>query len=368
MSLNYGGRAVQRDVAARPFLSPLPISPGQTLEGKASSLRSLVMLLGLPLLPLLFSAPSGSWPTLLWRFGAVEAGLYLLCETAPAVAFLTSGLGSANATAVGNPTSFATLLVLLPALRAALAESFGAALLSLLSLAALAFEARRAASHSLRWLDDANSALERDTPVWRALLVFAAFIAIQGFSAQILGLGEKAGASEWALPGTYLLSAVALLLLTLVRRRGLPPVTLLPRKLWLLPLGLAAGLASGGLALGYLHLVHWLGVELPDADLMNQSSPLGLALAVVVAAPLAEETFFRGWLQQAIGVELPGHLKRWALVLAAVTFALVHPAISFVPVCILGLAAGLLYELGGALLPGMLAHAAHNAIALWFGQ
>jgi membrane protease YdiL (CAAX protease family) len=85
----------------------------------------------------------------------------------------------------------------------------------------------------------------------------------------------------------------------------------------------------------------------------------------IFAAPLAEETFFRGWLQVAIGIELPARWRAGAFAIAAFAFAAVHPAPAFPVVFVFGLGAGWLFRRSGALLPGMIAHATHNAMAIF---
>ena len=85
----------------------------------------------------------------------------------------------------------------------------------------------------------------------------------------------------------------------------------------------------------------------------------------VVVAPLAEETFFRGWLQDTLVARQPGSFAPVAL--GALLFALVHPLPSFVPVFALGIFAGLLRRRSGGIAAGCLAHAIHNAAVLLLG-
>jgi membrane protease YdiL (CAAX protease family) len=61
---------------------------------------------------------------------------------------------------------------------------------------------------------------------------------------------------------------------------------------------------------------------------------------------------------------LPPARRRLAPLLTAVAFAMAHPPLSFVPVLGLGLAAGELTLACGGLLPGILAHAAHNLVVV----
>ncbi|MGC8875887.1 CPBP family glutamic-type intramembrane protease [Thermus sp.] len=100
---------------------------------------------------------------------------------------------------------------------------------------------------------------------------------------------------------------------------------------------------------------------------------LGLALRQAGATPpfllllaflsgLAEEVFFRGFLQSLLALKL----GPWAVLLQAFLFALLHPAPRGALAYTLytgaaGLLLGLAYLLTGSLLPGVLAHFLHNA-------
>jgi membrane protease YdiL (CAAX protease family) len=85
---------------------------------------------------------------------------------------------------------------------------------------------------------------------------------------------------------------------------------------------------------------------------------------MISIAPLVEEYFFRGWLQQAIANDLPADKARWAFVIAALAFALAHFGSYGVPQFILGLVAGALFAASGGLWPGIVAHAIHNAVVV----
>ena len=91
----------------------------------------------------------------------------------------------------------------------------------------------------------------------------------------------------------------------------------------------------------------------------------GLALALLtgsIAAPLAEEAFFRGFvfagLQRRIGL-------RRALWLSAIVFALVHVQPSAMPpILVLGVLLASLYEQTGSLWPSILVHAFINTFSM----
>jgi hypothetical protein len=363
LGLSLAGRSAIRDARARPLLAPLTIVPADTLAGKERSLRRLLLPPAIAPLLLAAIAPPESLPVVITRGVALLAGMAMLCSAAPSMAFLTNGLGSGHAGS-GASMSPATLLLLLPLVSAVVASEPWSAGLSLLLLGLITFEARRAALRCVRWLDDAAEDVERDTPVWRALLVLGAFFAVQALFGQLLSFLLPARSAGLLAGLTYLAGAAALLLLTQTGRTG-PKLAWIPaRRRFLLLVGPLAGIASGALAQLYLRAIQWVGVELPAPPPLAPLDALVLGAAVVLAAPIAEEVFFRGWLQESVAGDLPAARRRFAPMIVAVAFALVHPSLSFVPVLVLGAMAGELYVAAGALLPGILAHAAHNAIAL----
>jgi membrane protease YdiL (CAAX protease family) len=88
----------------------------------------------------------------------------------------------------------------------------------------------------------------------------------------------------------------------------------------------------------------------------------GLIAAIVAAAPVAEELFFRGlvygWLRARLG-------RASATAVGAVLFAAAHQNLTLVlPLTLVGAGLGWLYEESGSLWPPVLAHAAVNAASL----
>lgn len=98
--------------------------------------------------------------------------------------------------------------------------------------------------------------------------------------------------------------------------------------------------------------------------------PLRLVPAAVLsglAAAVAEETFFRGWVQTLLSARVSSF---WTIVLASGLFGLAHLASPFAPFALLaffpGLVMGLLRERHGSVLPAILYHWAGNIWSIWF--
>ena len=124
-------------------------------------------------------------------------------------------------------------------------------------------------------------------------------------------------------------------------------------------LGMAGGLAAG--AAGVLYLFGLDALDLLESTRTSNSyASLGLWTLplALIAAPLFEEFIFRGLIF--------GGLRRsfglWSATLAsAALFAIVHPAVSIIPVFVLGACAALVYERSRSLLAPMIVHAVYNA-------
>jgi membrane protease YdiL (CAAX protease family)/energy-coupling factor transporter ATP-binding protein EcfA2 len=356
-------RMVVRDAAARAMLAPLPIGPNDLLRGKTRALLVQALFVASPYFLLLaLPGPMSLRLEVLWRGGAAMAALVLAASAMVAVAFLTQGLGGVKV--LGGNVGIETMLVAMPLLAVAAAPYLWSAMVSLTCLALLAFEARRSALQCVRWIDDADD-FQRETPVWRALLVFGAFQAAQTLGRRALAFAPIDEHIQAAL--AYVVAALALLALTLHGRRGLPRMRALPSHAprWIV-LAVLAGALSGAFAVGFRAFLRKIGVDVPpgasDADVR-----LVIAAVTVVLAPIAEETFFRGWLQNTLEGELPER-RRWAApLLAALAFASVRAPMSVVPIFVLGVIAGSIYARTGsrrAVGPSIAAHAVHVAVSL----
>lgn len=126
---------------------------------------------------------------------------------------------------------------------------------------------------------------------------------------------------------------------------------------------LGAGLAAM-CGVAYLFALQASG-QLPAAPLLHASGWsrdwLWLAGLTLLAAPLCEEFIFRGLIQGGLRRSLPA----WqAITISAAIFAIVHPPASMLPVFVLGLCTGYVYQRSGSLLAPMLTHAGYNAAIL----
>jgi membrane protease YdiL (CAAX protease family) len=143
---------------------------------------------------------------------------------------------------------------------------------------------------------------------------------------------------------------------------GLRPVPFVRAAL----LTLGAGLAVLGFELGYLELV---GAEDDTEDLTssgNAVAAVAVSLAVIVAAPVTEELFFRAFVYRA----LRNRLRLWpAALIDGLVFAAVHVQYLATPevllvIAVFGVSACLLYEVTGSVFPCIAVHAAFNTLAL----
>ena len=154
-------------------------------------------------------------------------------------------------------------------------------------------------------------------------------------------------------------------------RYGLGPekMGLKPPSPWSLPLATlllcAAAPAFVGASLLNAEIIEALGWEsnqaLVKALLLDEGlrgNPL-LLTCIVVLVPLLEEVLFRGFLQSALRVAL-GPVP--SIVAASLLFAIVHDIQSALPVFIVGLTLGVIFERTGSIWASGWAHALFNGL------
>ena len=116
---------------------------------------------------------------------------------------------------------------------------------------------------------------------------------------------------------------------------------------------------SCAVAFGYLYaLKHSSLAELLPSLPPAPDTRLWLFALTVLAAPLCEEFIFRGLIFGGLRRSMPA---AQAIVISAAVFAAVHPALSLLPVFVVGLCTAWVYERSKTLLAPMLVHAAYNA-------
>jgi membrane protease YdiL (CAAX protease family) len=127
--------------------------------------------------------------------------------------------------------------------------------------------------------------------------------------------------------------------------------------------GIAGGLVAAAVGLSDLYTLSALGLLEEAVRDSGSYAKLGLWVwpLAVIAAPIFEEFIFRGLIF--------GGLRRsfglWPATLAsAAVFAIMHPAISIVPVFVMGVCTAWLYDRTRSLLAPMLAHATYNACVI----
>ena len=235
----------------------------------------------------------------------------------------------------------------------------------------------------------ARSARDR-LPAWPPWAPFAAMLVTLGIAilgaalatlvAQLLGYDVSAGdpppgvtiTGTFFQDGALILSAWLLARLTAGSPRwsqfGLRPVAPLRAVGWLLGTWVAFIAFSGIWAAA-------LGIEENDdlpQELGADDSSTALffvAVLVCVAAPIAEELFFRGFCFTA--------LRRWigaagGVIASGVIFGLIHAGsadpVFLVPLGVFGALLCVLYLRTGSLLPCMVLHALNNSLALGVSQ
>ena len=137
--------------------------------------------------------------------------------------------------------------------------------------------------------------------------------------------------------------------------------------LLLLLVGAIGGAALGLFAHGYLFVLQHIPAT---ADLIRKGQEqmakipylrISYFVMAVGFAPFAEEYLFRGLLFRALDREWGG----WrAVVGSAAFFAIYHPALSWLPVALLGMTNALLFKKTGRLAPAVVLHMVYNAVVL----
>ncbi len=196
----------------------------------------------------------------------------------------------------------------------------------------------------------------------------------------ITGQSDVSDSRQWPLSTTALLQVplygvMVGAALVITRRKGNGPVADLGLRIgWRdVPLGLGTGVVLQGLGnLLYVPLYWWTDLTSDDIDkqsreLADKAHGAGVLLflvVVVIAAPIVEEIFFRGFLLRGLERRVGSW---WAIVVSAAVFALSHfDAWEFPALFLFGLGAAVLAVRTGRLGPGIVAHLGFNSVAAFF--
>lgn len=129
------------------------------------------------------------------------------------------------------------------------------------------------------------------------------------------------------------------------------------------PLGALLTFTTAAVVMSGMHHL----IELPIFDYMKafRANGLGLGTAVLcicVQPAVIEELAFRGIIQRSLQ---PSLSRSEAIVATALMFMILHLQVpNFPHLLLLGLVLGVLRELSGSLISGMLLHFTHNLLAL----
>jgi membrane protease YdiL (CAAX protease family) len=117
------------------------------------------------------------------------------------------------------------------------------------------------------------------------------------------------------------------------------------------------------------HLIELLErEEMVFQEIFRLQSPLDFLIVgavLIILAPLAEELLFRGLLQGSLERTI-GHWP--GVLIAAISFGLLHGRIRFIPVTLLGLLMGYMVMRTNSLPVGMMAHSINNLTVLLLSQ
>jgi membrane protease YdiL (CAAX protease family) len=202
--------------------------------------------------------------------------------------------------------------------------------------------------------------------VWLAITTF---IAIAAFAENAHApRSDKLTFFDWTIPASAFGEAILFGVPALLLARG--DWELLgfrrPRRL-----GLAVGLAVvailgtnvlGGIMSHFGNLEKEQGLT-PDHWIHGHTAPfIASLLAVGVAVPIIEETFFRG---VGLGLFLRIYSPAGAIVLCGCMFGLVHGLVlGFLPLAFLGGMLALMRYKTGSTIPGIVLHGAYNTLAV----
>jgi membrane protease YdiL (CAAX protease family) len=169
----------------------------------------------------------------------------------------------------------------------------------------------------------------------------------------------------------YAFAMAVVAILVLGRRRASPRDLgwRMPRVRWI-PIAVVSSLAALVVLTWLLNveagLVHVQNAQVSTVQ-GEYGRQVGIALLLLsVVVPLAEETFFRGfvygWMRRHLNVPAAAVLSGCFFAAAHVGWGTSSEEILFLPLALLGVLLALLYEYSGSLLPGAIVHGIFNLV------
>jgi ABC-2 type transport system permease protein len=270
------------------------------------------------------------------------------------------------------------LFMLLAALfaHAIYTPSWWTKLVQLTLSALLAFAVWQKLIERLPFLLDPTEAPPPVITVADGVMAALAFFVLQSLFALPFADGDPTSALTLLIAFVSAGSVVALVALLTFRKNRIPDLTLAlglrrapdrrSRSAASIGIGVACGAVGALLAIGYLWLARHVPALASSFDEAQQSldqldtEERGWMLAMaVLAAPLFEEFIFRGILYRGFRHSIRAPLAALA---SALVFALVHPAVTALPVFIMAVLAAAAYERTAWLATPIAAHMTYNAV------
>ena len=230
-------------------------------------------------------------------------------------------------------------------------------------------DAERAALPAFAWWSPFAALL-----VAYSLAIFAAFVIAAAAAAAGADIDTDDLPTGVVLGATLVQDALLIGFAVLFARVGGAVVSARAFGLRSVRFGRGLGWAAAAFFAFYVFTAIWSGaLDVTESDDLAQElgaadstlNLIAVTLLVALAAPLAEELFFRGFLFPALWRRM-GWVA--AAVVSGVVFGLVHaggtPVVFLAPLAVLGFLLCWLYRRTGSLLPGMGVHAFNNALAL----
>ena len=206
--------------------------------------------------------------------------------------------------------------------------------------------------------------------VWLGVIAAAVIIAIAyGLAYLLRALSVKPNIDVWVglVPALFELLFLVPVWWFSVRKRkaSLPTLGFVKFKFSVVAAGLGLLVACFIFSICYGYLLARIGLRVradPTPLLDRLSTPWPYFLTVMLVAPLAEETFFRGFVFAGLRSRYDW---RWAAAISAALFAAAHLEITFfIPAFILGFLFAYLYQKSNSVWPGMILHFLWNTFVV----